>query len=83
MLVGANVATIVRLRALMKVERSSIWLGTEVAGSLAVLALVCIPWALGGLDPTREDLTWAILLSFATGFLSVGALVLSIFDIVR
>jgi hypothetical protein len=39
--------------------------------------------ALGGIDPTREDLTWAILLSFGAGFLSVSALVLSAFDVAR
>jgi hypothetical protein len=33
--------------------------------------------------PTREHLTWAILLSFASGFSSVSALVLSVFDTAR
>ncbi len=42
---------------------------------------VAIPWVLGGLHPTREDLTWAILLSLATGFLCTGTLVLSVFDL--
>jgi hypothetical protein len=28
----------------------------------------------------EEDLTWAILISFGAGFLSVSALVLSVFD---
>ncbi len=35
------------------------------------------------MQPTREDLTWSILLSFAAAFLSVCALVLSAFDIRR
>jgi hypothetical protein len=35
---------------------------------------------IGGLDPTREDLTWSILLSLGAGFLSVAALILSILD---
>jgi hypothetical protein len=51
-----------------------------VLGTIAVVALVVVPWALGGLHPSREDLTWAILLSLASGFLSVSALVLSILD---
>ena len=59
---------------------STILLVNEVLGTLAVLTLVLIPWVLGGLHPSREDLTWAILLSFGSGFLSVGALVLSVFD---
>jgi hypothetical protein len=55
----------------------------EVLGSVAVLILVVLPWALGGFHPTREDLTRAILLSFGSGFLSVSALVLSVFDTAR
>jgi hypothetical protein len=37
----------------------------------------------GGLHPTREDLTWAILLSFAAGFLSISAVALSVLDVAR
>ena len=48
-----------------------------------VVVLIVTPWALGGLHPTREDLTWAILLSFAAGFLSISATVMSAFDIAR
>jgi hypothetical protein len=55
----------------------------EVAGTLGVVVIVVIPWVLGGLHPTREDLSWAVLLSFGTGFLSICALVLSAFDLVR
>ncbi len=40
-----------------------------------VVVLIVLPWALGGLHPTREDLTWAILLAFAAGFLSIAATV--------
>ncbi len=35
------------------------------------------------LSPTREDLTWAIILSFAVGFISISATVMSAFDIAR
>jgi hypothetical protein len=45
--------------------------------------LVSIPWILGGLDPTREDLAWSILVSFAIAFISVFALVISVFDVSR
>jgi hypothetical protein len=55
----------------------------EVAGTVGVVALVVIPWTLGGLHPTREELSWAILLAFATGFISICALILSVFDIAR
>jgi hypothetical protein len=47
------------------------------------LVMIVIPWALGGLHPTREDLAWAIVLAFAAGFLSIGATVLSAFDIAK
>ena len=80
MLVAGNVETAVRVRAVARVERSAVWLVNEVVGSLAVLAVVLVPWLLGGLHPSREDLTWAILLSFGAGFVSVAALVLSIID---
>ena len=80
MLLAANVDSIVRVRAVARLNGSTALLVNEVLGTAAVLALVVLPWALGGLHPTREDLTWAILLSFASGFLSVGAIVMSVFD---
>jgi hypothetical protein len=42
---------------------------------------VVLPWILGGIDPSREDLTWAILVSFGAGFLSLGVLVMSVVDL--
>jgi hypothetical protein len=81
LLLAANVATSVRIRALAKLTRSTTVLVNDVVSSAGILALVAIPWVLGGLRPTREDLTWAILLSLATGFLYAGTLVLSVFDL--
>jgi hypothetical protein len=66
LLLAANVATSVRIRALAKLTRSTTVLVNDVVSSAGILALVAIPWVLGGLRPTREDLTWAILLSLAT-----------------
>lgn len=78
LLLLANADTLRRIRG----SRSSpALLVNELAGSAAVLVLVVLPWALGGLRPSREDLTWAILLAFASGFASISALVLSIFDV--
>jgi hypothetical protein len=48
-----------------------------------VAFIVALPWILGGIDPSREDLTWSIFLSFAVGFLSVSAIVLAAFDVAR
>jgi hypothetical protein len=62
---------------------STALLVNEVVTSVMVVVLIVTPWALGGLHPTREDLTWAILLSFAAGFLSISATVMSAFDIAR
>lgn len=80
MLVAANVDSFVRVWGAVRAAGSSILLVNELLGSAAVLTVVVVPWALGGSDPSREDLTWAILVSFAAGFLSVSALVLSVFD---
>ena len=82
-LVAANVGTAVRVRAVASLTGSTVLLVTELLGSLGVAATVTLPWALGGLHPTREDLTWSILTSFATGFLSIYATVMSAFDLTR
>jgi hypothetical protein len=83
MLVVANIDTAARMRSVRKFNRSTALFVNEIAGTVGVVVLVVIPWILGGLRPTREDLTWAILLAFAAGFLSISALVLSTFDTAR
>lgn len=80
-LVAANVDTATRIGGVARATGSTALLGTEILGSLAVVGIVAVPWALGGLHPTREDLAWAVLLSFGTGFLSICAMVMSVFDI--
>jgi hypothetical protein len=82
-LVASNVDTASRIRRVAVETRSNVLVLTEGVGSLAVLGIVVLPWALGGFHPSREDLTWAILLSFGTGLLSVFAIVMSIFDVAR
>jgi hypothetical protein len=79
-LVAANVQTLLEIRELARIGGNTRWVVTELLGSTAVAVLVVLPWLLGGFHPTREDFTWSILLSFGTGFLSVGALILSVFD---
>ena len=68
------------MRGIAGATGSRVLLVNELLGTAAVVALVLTPWILGGLHPTREDLTWAILLAFGAGFVSVGSLVLSVFD---
>src|SRR5829696_392870 len=83
-LVAANLDTAARIRAFVKVVGSSSFPLNEVGGTVAVLALVLIPWLLGGLHhPSREDFTWAILLSLLVGFFSTSTVLLSVFDIIR
>jgi hypothetical protein len=75
-LIAANVDSVRRIRG----ERSIALLVNEgVATGLSVL-LVILPWAMGGLRPNREHLTWAILLAFAAGLLSVSTTVMSTFN---
>ena len=82
-LILANVDSAVRVRGVAKVTGSLALLANEVITTMVAAVMLVTPWALGGLHPTREDLTWAILLSFAAGFLSIGAVVISAFDIAR
>jgi hypothetical protein len=82
-LVAANIDSAPRVRAVTRTTASTVLVVTEVLGSLAVAVTVTLPWVLGGLHPGREDLAWAILISFATGCLSIYAVVMSAFDITR
>jgi hypothetical protein len=83
MLIAANIDTAVRIRTVARITPSTALVVNEVMGTAGVVVLVSVPWILGGLHPTREDLMWAILLAFASGFISISALVLSVFDIAR
>jgi hypothetical protein len=56
LLVAANIDTARRIRPVAKVTRSHVWVATEVVGTVADVVLVTLPWLLGGLHPTREDL---------------------------
>ncbi|MGH2699261.1 MAG: hypothetical protein ACRDJL_08695 [Actinomycetota bacterium] len=82
-LLAANVDSAVRIRGVAKVTGSTALLVNEVVTTVVALVMIVIPWVLGGFHPTREDLTWAIVLSFLAGFLSIGATVMSAFDLSR
>ncbi|MGH3927205.1 MAG: hypothetical protein ACRDTT_30790 [Pseudonocardiaceae bacterium] len=83
LLIAANVDSLVRVRGVRSVTGSTALLANEIVTTALAAVLTWIPWILGGLRPTREDLTWAIILAFAAGFLSIGAVVISAFDIAR
>lgn len=82
-LIAANVDTLVRVGAETRATGSRLFLVNEIFATALTILLIVLPWVLGGLRPTREDLTWAILLSFAAGFLSICATVMSVFDMSR
>lgn len=82
-LVAANIDTAVRMPGFARATGSTALWANELVGTAAVVVIVLLPWILGGIDPTREDLTWSVLLSFAAGFLSICATVLSAFDLSR
>jgi hypothetical protein len=68
------VATVDRLRHVRQhARRMSVPLlvGSEVIATAGAVLVIAVPWVLGGLDPSREDLTWAILLAFASGIFSI------------
>jgi hypothetical protein len=81
LLVAANVDTVRRVRSLNRTSRSPILVITELVGTIATILGITLPWILGGLEPSREDITWSILLAFASGFLGIWAMVLTAFDI--
>lgn len=83
LLIVANVDTVRRIGESTRATRSTGLLINEVVTTLLTLVLLVLPWALGGLHPDRKDHTWAILLAFAAGFLSITATVLSAFNIAR
>src|SRR5688572_15261831 len=83
MLVAANVDSFRRVQAISRLRSSSTLVLNELVGTAIVVLIVLLPWILGGIDPGREDLAWSILLSFACGFISVSALVLSAYDFAR
>ena len=82
-LVATNVDSINRIRPIWRVPDMRSLVINEVLGTVAVVLIVALPWILGGTTPSREDLTWAILLAFVVGFISFGAHVLWAFDLVR
>lgn len=82
-LVAANLDTVRRIRPVARASSSVGLAVNEALGTVAVVAIVFLPWILGGFNPTREDITWSILIAFFTGFLSISALVLSAFDLAR
>jgi hypothetical protein len=81
LLIAANIDSVRRVWEVA--DTSPALLINELLGTAAAILIVVLPWILGGIDPSREDLAWSIMLAFVTGFLSVSTLVLSAFDVER
>jgi hypothetical protein len=82
-LVAANVDTVVRIGAVARETRSFALVANEAVSTALVVAVVVLPWALGGWRPTAEDLTPSLLLALGGGFLSTFALIMALFDLRR
>jgi hypothetical protein len=82
-LIAANIDSALRVRGVAGATGSMALFLNEIVTTVLTLVLVVLPWILGGLHPSRGDLTWSILLAFAAGFTSITATVLSTFDIAR
>lgn len=78
------IATVDRLRRLRQLARAAtgpMLVAGEVVATAGAVLVVAAPWLLGGLDPSREDFTAAILLAFASGIFGISAMVRIAFDI--
>ena len=82
-LVAANIDSVRRIRSIARSSGTLALFVNEALGTVGVVILVTIPWLLGGLNPSREDLTWAVLIAFLIGFLSFSSIVLSAFHFAR
>ena len=82
-LIAANIDSARRIRPIARAAGMLALSINEALGTVGVVILVALPWLLGGLNPTREDLTWSILIAFLIGFLSFSSIVLTAFDLAR
>jgi hypothetical protein len=82
-LLGANVDSLRQVRGVSRATGSVVLLVNEVAATALTVILLVLPWILGGLHPTRGDLTWSILIAFAAGLMSIVSIVMSTFDVAR
>ena len=82
-LIAADVTTIKAVRACVRATGLRLLSMMEIVGTAMVAAIAGLPVATGGLQPEREDLVPALLVSLGVGFLSTCVLVLTLFDIAR
>lgn len=61
-------------------RRSLALAANEILTSLAVVALVALPWILGGWIPSPSDFIPSLLLALAIGFTSTATVIMSVFE---
>jgi hypothetical protein len=71
-----------RVPAVWASTRSRWLVGMEIVMTVGSVGVVVLALLLGGLEPSRVDLNWPIILA-GVGFLSVSTTVLSVFDFGR
>ncbi|MBD5787394.1 hypothetical protein IF650_14565 [Cellulosimicrobium terreum] len=79
-LVAATIDTSRRIAKKGATRRSVALAANEILTSLAVVALVVLPWTLGGWMPSPSDFVPSLLLALAIGFTSTAAVIMSVFD---
>lgn len=80
------VATVDTTRRVLKkgaTRRSPALATNEAFTSFAVVALVVLPWTLGGSTPSASDYLPSLLLALAIGFTSTATVIMSVFDAER
>lgn len=78
------VATVDTSRRLVRrgaTRRSLALTVNEVLTSVAVVAVVILPWVLGGWSPSPREFVPSLLLALAVGFTSTATVIMSIFDL--
>lgn len=79
-LVVATVDTSRRIAKRGATRRSLALAANEILTSLAVVALVVLPWILGDWIPSPSDFVPSLLLALAIGFISTATVTMSVFD---
>lgn len=79
-LVAATVDTSRRIAKGGATRRSLALAANEILTSVAVVALVVLPWTLGGWVPSRSDFVPSLLIALAIGVTSTAAVTMAVFD---
>ncbi len=80
-LIVENVRTVFHLRRIPRGKRYAAFVVNEVLGTVLLVVMVALPWVLGGLQPTRQQLTASFVLALVAAFVSTCAFVVAAFDL--